>query len=110
MFEFELITNGLKRFSDEKGVLIAVKDEEGNFRKLRELILKNRGSMPREHKAHITLMHPRNSTCDDDKFKEIQKMGLPTNLSIKKISLIEQEFGKKWTTLQEYNLKKKKES
>lgn len=110
MDEFELRTNGLKRFSEEKGVLITVIDKKGKFRKLRELILKNGDSLPREHESHITLMHPRNSTCDDDTFKQIQKIELPKSLSIKKISLIEQELGEKWTTLREYGLKRKNES
>jgi len=105
--EFELQTHGLKRFSEDKGVLISLKDEKREFRKLRELILKNGKSIPREQKAHITLMHPRNSTCDDEKFEEIKKTKIPKTLSIRKISLIEQEAGKKWKILKEYYLKRK---
>ena len=108
-FEFELQTNGLKRFSEGKGLLIAVKDKEKKFHDLRAFLLKNGNLTPRAHKAHITLMHPRNSTCTDEKFVAIQKIGLPDRLSIKKISLIEQEIGKEWRILKEYNLKKKGE-
>ena len=107
MVEFELQTNGLKRFSKDKGVLISLKDEKREFRKLREMILKNGNSIPREQKAHITLMHPRNSTCDDEKFEEIKKIKIPKTLNIRKISLIEQEVGKKWRILKEFNLKRK---
>lgn len=105
MNEFELSTNGVKRFYENKGVLIAVKDEKKIFRKLRELILQNKNSIPREHKPHITLMHPRNSTCTDKIFGEIQKYDLPKKIRIKKISLIEQELGSKWSTIKEYKLK-----
>jgi len=107
VYEFELQTNGLKRFSEGKGLLISIKDEDRKFQKLRELVLKNGNSIPREHKAHITLMHPRNSTCNDAKFEEIKKFELPKKLSIKRISLIEQEIGEKWRTLKEFELKNK---
>ena len=110
MHDFELQTKGLKRFSEERGVLISVTDEERKLLKLRELVLQNESSVPREYKAHITLMHPRNSTCDDEVFKEIQKIELPQKLSVETISLIEQEIGKEWKTLKEYKLKKKNDS
>lgn len=108
--QFELRTNGVRRFSRGKGVFIPVKDEENKFRELRKLVLENICNEPREHEPHITLMHPRNSTCNDEKFKEIEQIQLPKILSVKKISLIEQEIGKKWRTLKEYRLKKKNES
>ena len=105
--KFELPTNGLRRFSEGKGVLISIIDEEQKIRKVRELVLQNEELKPRKHISHITLMHPRNSICDDTKFKEIQNFELPKKLSISKISLIEQEIGKKWITLKEYELKNK---
>ncbi|MEO0898808.1 MAG: 2'-5' RNA ligase family protein [Bacteroidota bacterium] len=105
--QFELKTEGVKRFSNGKGVFIPVLDEEHNFRELRRLILKHAEYPPREHKAHVTIMHPRNSTCNDDIFSEIVKVKIPKILSIKKISLIEQEIGKEWRILSEFSLKKK---
>ncbi|MEM6319886.1 MAG: 2'-5' RNA ligase family protein [Bacteroidota bacterium] len=106
MDAFELSINEVKRFSKGKGVFIAIADREKQFRKLRKIILQDGHSLPRAHEAHITLMHPRNSTCTDDLFREIQKYELPKKLTIRKISLIEQEMGKKWHTLMEYELKK----
>ncbi|MFK7786848.1 MAG: 2'-5' RNA ligase family protein [Crocinitomicaceae bacterium] len=103
--QFELKTNGLRRFSKGKGVFISVEDEENEFGQLRNLILQNLGNIPREHEAHITLMHPKNSTCTDEKFRAIEQIELPQTLSIKKISLIEQEIGKEWKTLKEFRLK-----
>jgi len=105
---FELATDGLKRFSDGKGVLIKIKDEEGLFQKLRAIILQNLDSNPRKHIPHITLMHPRNSTCTDDIFNKIQKIDIPAKIKIAKISLIEQEIGKEWKVLKEYKLKQSK--
>lgn len=107
--QFELKTNGVKRFSRGKGVFIPIKDEENKFCELRRLVLENICDPPRVHEAHVTLMHPRNSTCNDEKFKEIRQIELPKILSIKKISLIEQEIGKEWSILKEYRLKNKNE-
>ncbi|MDT0559552.1 2'-5' RNA ligase family protein [Ichthyenterobacterium sp. W332] len=110
VYKFVLLTNGLIRFSGGKGLLISIIDKEQKFQKLRELVLQNEVSNPREHIAHITIMHPRNSICDDTKFKEIQNFELPKKLGISKISLIEQEIGKEWKTLKAYELKYKNES
>lgn len=103
--EFELSVKGLKRFSEGRGVFIAIADDKKAFRQLRARVLQYGKATPREHQAHITLMHPRNSTCDDEKFKAIQQFELPEKLSIKKVCLIEQEMGQVWRTLQEYRLK-----
>lgn len=105
--KFELHTNGLKRFSKGKGLFIDIKDEKQQFKKLRAIILQNGEVKPREHQAHITLMHPRNSTCDDIKHKEILKIDIPKKFSFSKISLIEQKIGKVWKTLKEYKLNSK---
>jgi hypothetical protein len=104
---FELELSELIRFSEGKGVLIKVIDSKSHFKNLRKLILKNIIAEPREHQSHITLMHPRNSICNDFIFEEIQKIELPKRLSIKRITLIEQEIGKKWNVLKEYKLENK---
>ena len=63
--KFELQTGGLRRFANGKGLLIDIKDEDQKFQQLREMILQKEEGKARAHQAHITLMHPRNSTCDD---------------------------------------------
>jgi hypothetical protein len=50
-------------------------------------------------------MHPRNSICTDEIFKEIQNYNFPSKLKFDNISIIEQVNGKKWTVLEEYILK-----
>ncbi len=102
--KFDLQTGELIQFYDGKGVYLSIKDKAQRFRNLREAVLQNGEQRPREHEAHVTLMHPRNSTCDEAKFKEILKVDIPKKLSITKISLIEQEIGKRWKTLEEYEL------
>ncbi|MDW3650010.1 MAG: 2'-5' RNA ligase family protein [Bacteroidia bacterium] len=101
---FELQTDGLRRFSEGKGLLIAIQDEDRKFQKLREMILQKGDTKPREHKAHITLMHPRNSTCNDKIFQEIRSIEIPKILRFSSISLIEQEMGKEWVPLKTFLL------
>jgi len=95
------------RFSEGKGVLMAPAGNNGQFHQLRELILKGVMKNPRRQDPHITLMHPRNSTCSDRIFQQIEKINLPGKIEFRKISLIEQEERKKWKILKEYKLKKK---
>jgi 2'-5' RNA ligase len=89
------------RFEEGKGVMIPASGENRAFNNLRKSIL-NFGIAPRNHKPHITLMHPRNATCTDTIFEEIQKIKLPTTLYFDKIFLIEQKLGGKWEILKEF--------
>ena len=104
---FELETGRVIRFSEGKGVLVKVKDNNQFFQKLRELVLQDVISKPRQHNAHITLMHPRNSTCNDSVFEEIRAVQIAQGVRVSKISLVEQEVGKEWKTIKEYQLKNK---
>jgi 2'-5' RNA ligase len=95
-------------FSDKKGVLIPAIGSLESFENLRKDILKGIIENPRIQEPHITLMHPRNATCTDEIFAEIQKFDLPNALNFTKISLIEQEIGQKWRILKEFDLKNTK--
>jgi hypothetical protein len=95
----------VEKFSDGKGVLIPAPGGNEQFQKLREIILQGAIKNPVKHHPHITLMHPRNSTCTDSVFEQIKKVKIPTKLKFKKISLIEQEQGNKWAVLKEFELK-----
>lgn len=94
----------VKRFAENKGVLIPTIGEDIDFHQLRAKILTGLVDVPRIQKPHITLMHPRNSTCTDQIFDTIQQVSLPQRLRFTKISLIEQEIGKQWHTLREFEL------
>lgn len=98
--EFDAIV----RFSDGKGVLIPAKENNLPFQQLREKILEGLVEKPRKHEPHITLLHPRNATCTDNVFEKIQKSSFPKQIEFGKISLIEQEFGQKWSVLREFDL------
>lgn len=93
------------RFDNGFGVLLPALSDNEEFQQLRLKILTGLGMTVRRHEPHITLMHPRNSTCTDEIFKEIQKINLPTSLSFDTISLIEQVDGGQWQILMKYKLK-----
>lgn len=95
------------RFEGGKGVLIPAKGNNNEFHKLRKFVLQGLNNKPRKHEPHITLMHPRNSTCTDAIFKRITREILPTRLEFKKISLIEQKEGGEWEILKDFDLEKK---
>lgn len=92
------------RFSNGKGVLISATKINTEYHELREEILKNANAKIKFHEPHITLMHPRNSTCTDEIFEKIKKCSFPFALSFEKISLIEQILGQPWKILSEYYL------
>jgi len=92
------------RFSNGNGVLIPATNDDA-FHELRETVLKGTNTTIRRHPPHITLMHPRNSTCTDEIFETIKKVNLPTHLMFKSISLIEQVDGGVWEILEAFSLK-----
>jgi 2'-5' RNA ligase len=91
-----------ERFENGKGVFIPAKMDNPDFYELRKAILNGLNEFPRKPLPHITLMHPRNSTCTDIIFEQIKKYELPTELIFDKISLIEQHNGEKWIIIEEF--------
>ncbi|MBL0358461.1 MAG: 2'-5' RNA ligase family protein [Chitinophagaceae bacterium] len=94
----------LIRFSEGKGVLMPAAGRNEIFRQLRTVILQGITGHIRNHEPHITLMHPRNSSCTDELFEQLQTIKLPDQVTFKKISLIEQEAGNNWNVLEEFEL------
>lgn len=92
------------RFSEGKGVFLSIIDSLGAFQTLRKHILYPIIEKPRKHDPHITLMHPRNSTCTDHIFERIERRNFPVKVTFNKVSLIEQEIGKEWKILEEFAL------
>ena len=91
------------RFDSGKGLLLPALDDS-MFQGLRKLVLKGIVNQPRTHAPHLTLMHPRNSTCTDPLFKEIQTINLPDRFHFNQISLIEQVNGGAWVIKKEWLL------
>jgi 2'-5' RNA ligase superfamily len=95
-------------FDNGKGILIPAKVDNREFCQLREKALRGLNSLKTEQQmAHITLMHPRNSTCTQEIFDAIKNIILPTHLTFKAVSLIEQEDEGPWLTLKTFALKSK---
>jgi len=92
------------RFSDKKGVLIPAIGNCEAFHQLRKMILAGIIEKPRMHEPHITLMHPRNSTCTEEIFKVIAAFNLPETITFNKISLIEQIPEEPWKVLADWPL------
>ena len=103
--EFEIEFGKIARFENGKGLFLPAKAEHPLFDNLRKQILNKIIAEPRAQEPHITLLHPRNSTCTDEIFDEVVKMDLPSKFTFNKISLIEQEADGTWRILEEYNLK-----
>ena len=93
----------LERFSDGKGVCLSPSRDQMEFRELRQRVL-GQTALKKEQVPHITLMHPRNSTCTDPIFNTICGYVLPTEFEFGKVSLIEQKNGGKWKVLQEFSM------
>lgn len=106
MFEQPLIINfdTVDRFENGKGAWLPASRDNKQFQELRTKILKGINDLPRQHLPHVTLMHPRNSTCTDDTFFKIQQYKLPTNLLFDKVSLIEQKNSGRWKVLNEFSI------
>lgn len=92
------------RFDNGKGVLLPAAKENTAFQKLRQRLLAGIIDKPRRQEPHITLMHPRNSTCTDSIFEQILKIELPNKLTFNKISIIVQEGDNIWKIIKEIKL------
>lgn len=93
------------RFDNDKGVLLPASGDNEQFHQLRGKVLTKLNKTVRRHEPHITLMHPRNSTCTDNVFEKIQSVNLPTCLEFNTLSVIEQSDGGLWQTIKSFNLK-----
>ena len=100
--EFVIEFEKAVRFDNGKGVLLSATNNNGAFHELRKRILFGLIDNLKKPEPHITLMHPRNSTCTTDIFTKIEKASFPTKLKFRKISLIEQDNGGPWKILQEF--------
>lgn len=91
-----------ERSADGKGVVMPATDEE-DYRRLRSLVLGASGAT-NVQSPHITLMHPRNSSCSEELFRKILHRDLPAEFWFDRISLIEQKNSGKWKVLEEFGI------
>ncbi|MDJ1504846.1 2'-5' RNA ligase family protein [Xanthocytophaga agilis] len=93
------------RFAEGKGVFLPAEGENETFYTLRNYILQDVVQEPKRPEPHITLMHPRNSTCTDEIFTQIKATSFPQSIHFTRISLIEQMGGEEWNVIKELMLK-----
>lgn len=98
-----IVLNELVRFDNGKGVFISTSGSGKEFVDLRKKVL-GQPELKKEQVPHLTLMHPRNSTCTDEIFNLIKVYNLPSDLEFHTISLIEQINGGKWRTLEQFEI------
>lgn len=84
-------------------VYLLADDDDGSFRALRRYLLEP--VQPRDHKPHITIVHPRNATCSDEAWEAIQRTAERFTYTFREASLILQQDGGVWETLENFPLK-----
>jgi 2'-5' RNA ligase len=89
----------VERFDNGKGLFLPATNNNREYAALRKYILSGIIDHPKNHEPHITLMHPRNATCNETIYKQVQNKNLPSKLAFSQISLIEQVNGGPWKTL-----------
>lgn len=92
------------RFNQGAGVLIPATANNEAFQLLRKKVLAGIIDEPRQHMPHITLLHPRNSTCTDAIYEAIMKMEWPKQFQFNAVSLIEQSGDGPWKILRTFSL------
>ena len=92
------------QFADGRGVLLPATGDQPGFHALRRAALSDVVERPRLLEPHVTLMHPRNSTCTDAAFAAIVARALPQRLTFATVSLIEQADGGPWRVLEVFAL------
>ncbi len=74
-----------------------------HFAALRRTLLSDNTSEPRTMDPHVTVIHPRNGTCTDEAFAEIERSLPPFEWTFNEVALIEQHNGGQWQTLASYS-------
>lgn len=94
--------NSVERFENGKGLMITGKKKNDDFQTLRKKVLSGTQEINQHYMPHITLMHPRNSTCTDVIFDHIKGLQLPAAIDFDTISLIEQTDGERWKIVRQF--------
>lgn len=75
-------------------------DTDGSFRAFRQYLLD--AHPVRDHKPHITLIHPRNGKCTDHIWETIRTGIEPFTYTFHEVSIILQQDGGVWQTLRNF--------
>lgn len=94
----------ISRFSDGDGVTISASENNLQYHQLRQMVLKGSNIEVKYPKPHITLMHPRNSTCTNEIFNSITKFNIPKSILFREVSLIEQIDTNEWKIIETFKI------
>lgn len=72
------------------------------FEGLRHRLLARPGHEPRNLAPHLTLVHPRAATCDDEALAAIAAVELPVEVALTEARIIEQTHGGPWRTVERF--------
>ncbi len=89
-----------KPLRSDHSVWLPVINGAEDFAALRRSLLPH---SPRPMNPHVTIIHPRNGTCTDEAFAEIEQRLQPFLWTFQEIALIEQREGGPWQTLARYS-------
>ena len=106
--DFPVITipfGAAERFENGKGVWLPAQGNLEPYYALRAAILGSEKAALKRPLPHITLLHPRNATCDDEIFEHFRQAALPGSITFNTVSLIQQENGGPWQILQSFALR-----
>ncbi len=78
-------------------------DKDGSFRSLRKYLLNS--DRVRDHKPHVTLIHPRNGKCTDNIWETLRSRIEPFTYTFHELSFILQQDGGVWQTARTFPLK-----
>ncbi len=85
----ELVRNGNLVFATVAG-------STNSFDEVRNALLSTETTLPRIHRPHITLIHPRNGKCDDATFAIAKDLFKPFSVRFNCITIIEQVDSGTW--------------
>ena len=91
------------RFENDLGLMLPAHHQQDDFHRLRKMIL-NPSFHHHRPLPHLTLMHPRNSSCTDAIYQTALHTDFPKQLVFSTAFLIEQGNGAKWEIMETFPL------
>ena len=92
------------RFNDANGLYLPIVGNSEKYFQLRKLILNEVFETISNPLPHITIMHPKNSSCSNEIFNQIISFNIPQLVNFSCVSLITQRNNEKWITVKEFHL------
>ena len=92
------------RFKEANGIYLPVLGDVKQLNTLRNIVLNGVIEIPNQIMPHITIMHPRNSSCTDEIFNQLISRNFPKLVTFDRVSLITQHKDEKWHIVKDFPL------